>query len=204
MGNLPLFHQHGHTYFQRAFWLKVFFHNFTGVVTFKDEAEAKHCNEAQKYSILDEIGPQYKYKGHYEFILEYPSLDYYFQWQQSLSPLEDIESIDKDKAEGFNLIHNGTNNYFGGLVKTNLTISKNNKINSLLNGYPGDSMWYFGIGMYSCVYEPYASEGPPPAQNPGTDLVVLWIRDPRRSFFCTMSYINIHYNHLCYLFVILK
>ena len=43
-------------FFKRIFWLKVFYHNYTGIVLFKNEEEALLTNSPQKYSILSHIG----------------------------------------------------------------------------------------------------------------------------------------------------
>ena len=171
--------------YQGFMWKKVFYHNFTGRVMFSSESEALHCETTQKFSILDTISPKYKYREKYEFIIWYPSLDYYFQWRQSMNPVLELEKSGKNESEGFELIHKGYDDKddpFGGLVKTNIKF--NNKINSLLNGVPGHSHWYFAIGMYSPSYSPYSTDGIPSAATP-TDQVVLWLKDPTIRFQCT-------------------
>ena len=134
-------------------WKKVFYHNFTGRVMFSSESEALHCETTQKFSILDTISPKYKYREKYEFIIWYPSLDYYFQWRQSMNPVLELEKSGKNESEGFELIHKGYDDKddpFGGLVKTAGTMA-NNRL-PFLNGVPsgyGSADVTYAVGIYA-------------------------------------------------------
>lgn len=165
--------------FKGSFWLKVFYHDYVEKALFEDENEALSSNNSQKYSILGSINNKMRIAGKFEFILYYPTLDAYFQWQQRRNPLEDIETSERKTAHGFKLIYSSVNETnFKGLVKTNLNSTTNHKINTLLNGTPGQTNWLFAVGMYACVsdYAKYYNKGFPYYLPDPTDKVSLWLK----------------------------
>ena len=48
----------------------------------KNEEEFLHCEEENKYSILEFISYEFKEDGYYEFLLEYPKISGYNDWKQ--------------------------------------------------------------------------------------------------------------------------
>ena len=163
--------------FQDSFWLKVFFHNSTGNIKFKDPKEALHCDLPQKYSILDTINSNMKTNGKYEFIIEYPN-EVYYQWRQTKNPIYEYEILNKNEATGFDLIHKGNDYNMSGLVRSTLEV--NGYINSLLDGNPGNSYWYFAIGMYEDIIDSYLNADIP-AYGKTVNFVKLWLKiDPKK------------------------
>ena len=179
--------------FNGSLWMKVFFHNCTGNIKFKDEQEALNCHEKQKYSILNKNNPKMKTRTNattnkerkYEFILEYPNNNY-IQWRQTNSPIHEEEIQGKMEATGFEIIHKiEASAAFGGLVKTKIE-SHEIYINSLLNGQPGSYLWGYAIGMYKET-EPEYLNLDIPSYSSRTKLVSLWIKMNllAKSWICT-------------------
>ena len=166
-----------------AFWFRIFYHNLQKASKFANEAEAKNSNLEYKYSILDQLNDNYKYKDNkFEFLLEYPDYgnSYYYRWKQYSNPLFEEEKGQATASE-FESIHYAepslTN--FAGLVKT-VTTSSNPL--SLLNGCPiktGESNWNYGIGLYNGAY--FFSNNNKLYNYPlylptGSNVVQLWVR----------------------------
>ena len=173
--------------FNDSFWLKLFFHNCSGNVKFQDEREALHVNTEQKYSILGDINANMKTKGKYEFILEYPD-NVYYQWRQSSNPIKEIEIEGKNEADGFEPIHQGSNQMnISGLVKTTIKID-NNYTNSFLNGEPGNGLWHFAVGMYKDTQPGFLNSDIPGYPN-GVKYETLWVKiDPKTKYkYCTCN-----------------
>ena len=63
----------------------------------KGSDEVYSCNLTQKYSSLGSLNDNFKYKGYFEFLLEYPEKNYYVQWRQKKNPMKtkNYESIVK-------------------------------------------------------------------------------------------------------------
>ena len=66
------------------------FHHFSSSqnpVFFSNEEEAKFSSTENKYSVLSSLNDQFLINGKFEFILEYPSVNSFLQWKQSVNPL---------------------------------------------------------------------------------------------------------------------
>ena len=191
--------------FDNFYWRKVFFHDYTNKACFTSEEEALKClDQEDKYSILYSLN-KYKFNDVFEFIIEYPSLNYYFRWNQTSNPCEEEEKEGKYTADGFNLIHKGSDGKtFGGLVKTKIPSVKDT--NTLLNGVPGNAFWFYSIGMYCNPEGNYSSQGFPPADDPGTDIVILWVKDlaykPNNNIIQIKQTTNENKNSLMYIFLL--
>lgn len=162
----------------------IFFDNCSGKSYLENETAALSINQKNKYSILSQLNDALRVKGKYEFILEWPSLKMFYQWRQTNNPVYEYEKNGVYKAEGFEPLYNGSKDStcWGGLVRT--TIKFSNNINSLLDGCPGTSYWYYSIGMYKTVYSQFYNTGYPTTygRGSGTDLVYLWVRYPFNNF----------------------
>ena len=166
-------------YYKGNMFLKVFHHSTANNESFTIENEALYHISKDKFSILANISDKMKVDEKYEFIINYPIEKQYFRWRQSKNPLEEDEESGNAYVDGYELIYNSTKYHenWGGLVKT--TLLNGGKINTLLNGLPGNSLWYFAIGMYKD--RTYLWEGMRiPAYNSpiGTSYVSLWIKLP--------------------------
>lgn len=186
--------------FKGKAWLKVFSHTYES----KNDCfsnEAKHNIDDRKFSILDEINDSMKINGKYEFIIEYPKYNEYFQWLQSSNPLEEIEVDGKMSADGFQYIHNGSYaDKWGGLVKT--TLKYNGVISTLLDGEPGHYYWMFSIGAY-CIIQGWDMTTGFPGSNRGAHKVNIWIRLKQNSSFFTCKAVYRTYSFKTLLAIVL-
>ena len=181
--------------FKDAQFLKIFFHNYSNLISFKDEKDAMHCNEKDKYSILSELDSSYRINGKYEFLLVYPLLGLYNWWRQSKLPFDNIEVSDK-KADGYEDVDiKMTERYWGGLVKTSIDDRNYNKKMTLIDGSAGHWNWFYSIGSYDCIT----------GNNASTNEVYLYIRIPLFSkyFLLTRSCYRQRFSFLVSLMVLL-
>ena len=111
------------------------------------------------------------------FILYYPDLEAYNQWQQTNNPINESEEEGKISVEGFRPIHTGsTNQYWGGLCRTtNCT-----RCFGLLNGTPsktGNGHAYYAIGQLNgIIWGPKSNYKNIPS---GYSPVYLWLKMPQ-------------------------
>ena len=166
--------------FQSAKWLKVFSHNILNSVEFDDPDEARFCiGKEDKFSILSFINPRDKYKGSYEFLIEFNNAENYVRWSQTKNPLE----IDEMELESttvphlINISRNIQDDSFGGLALTNREDCEIPP--SLLDGNIGIGNWYYAIGMNNKCNGSW-NHARLPASSPGkqSSLTELWLRIP--------------------------
>ena len=158
--------------FRGYLWQLVYYLDVNRGSFFSSETEAKNCNLENRFSILDSV-PRVKNQSAYTFLLEYP-IEYknkFIIWQQSLSPIDDIEEKDVTSAKGFALIRNNISSNFKGLVKTSI-LNLNNCVSTLLDGNPGDQNWYYSIGMHSSCGGWSSIPGP----KGSVKITELWVR----------------------------
>ena len=74
------------------------------------ELEALNCSVPGKYSILSQLSDIFNNDRKFEFITECPSPSYNFRWRQSNNPISEPGVSVKRSSDGFESIHNGTNN----------------------------------------------------------------------------------------------
>ena len=144
--------------------MKIFYQD-ADVGNFTSVDEARSCNEAGKYSILEEARDIHHYwNDKYEFLLEYPSLLGFNRWQQSIYPLD---AANDDVGEFVNVSCSWTVNYWKGLQKSSYKCT-------LLEGSIGHQYWYYAIGMKAnCHHDrPHYFPGPSSSQSK----VYLWMR----------------------------
>ena len=170
-----------------SIWLKVFFHDMSKRVGFKDADEVKLCNSEYKYSILSELSNKMKQaNGKFEFLLEYPDLKIMNWWEQSNNPLDEEEK-GQTYVSGYRSIYIGApNDNWGGLAKT----TGSDAVCSLINGtpsmYPGS--WMFAIGMYQgMTWNGYSNL---PSNSAATDVVYIWVRMPTKALKTTVRCSN--------------
>lgn len=157
--------QFSYVVYNGSYYLKVFDHNHTRSPCFRTESEALKSNSYGKFSILYKLyDDDFKFTDNqYYFIIEYPDFGLYNSWSQELNPLEDDERHDSTShlSKGFqqNETQLVAGRYWGGLAKT--TLDYNNVINSLLDGNPGTSNFWYAIGMYCNTLREYIEGGIP-------------------------------------------
>lgn len=149
-------------YSKSSIWKCVFYQNCasdTDTHMYLSEAEAKRSLTPNKYSMLDaEIEP-HKHSwpsspNNYEFLLAYNNgtsslFDFnnkkYQRWRQRQNPttITDTNGDGSAKVEGYEGIHTGlgTDNYWGGLIKSSTTAT-------YLDGSVGHSNWFYAVGVY--------------------------------------------------------
>ena len=184
-----------------AYWLKIFFHDATNGVFFGSAEDAKASNTEKRFSSLKNITPSFKKGDKYEFLLEYP-IEHpkkYARWKQTLNPLDDTETKTHKEATGFKKVHSDWND-FKGLVRTSIP-NNSNCVSCLLDGNPGDSSFFFAIGMYSKCDSFWSSKVPGP--DGPISQVYLWICIPFK-FTSKKSYIFTKISTFMYHIIILK
>ena len=166
-------------YFQGSLFLKVFYHSYKNKALFADDKEASYIISDDKYSLFANITDKFKVdKNKFEFILYYPEDEVYFRWRQSNNPMNEYEVNGKTQVDGFESIDNNHEGYlWGGLVRP--TLEDRNQISTFLEGNPGNSFWYYSIGMYQNVYDSWKDSGIPAYEVHYACLIVsVWIKLP--------------------------
>ena len=181
-------------------WLKIFYHNSTGGVWFKNEEEINFIEEPQRYSILGLVNKKLNLGGYYEFLLQYPEIEGYNNWKQKTFLFTTEESGNSGYScspqQGLNCTWNEMS--WKGLFKS----TRNTTFIDGSNGF----YWWYSIGSKTAFssYDRFPGPAGGTASVNGTTVteVYLWIRIPPsfyvkqtcNSFFKLKMY-------LCYLFV---
>ena len=152
--------------FNGASWLKIFYHD-ADIGSFSNVDEARSCNEAGKYSILEHARDIHHYwKDTYEFLLEYPELQGFNRWRQSVYPLD---ASNDNVGEFVNVSCSCTIYNWKGLQRFLSDCS-------LLEESIGSSLWYYAIGMKANCAENWLQYFPGPYD--AKSKVYLWMRVP--------------------------
>jgi len=154
-------------------WLLIFNHDLVNGQYFTDLNQTMLNFEVSRYSLFGLLNQKFKTSGYYEFLLEYPEIVGCNQWRQSLLPWEDTEVIGK-QAIGYTPINiSWTNNFWGGLVKSNNHYTQVYNSLTLLDGSAGNDYWYYSIG---CV-RPSTNWSPDiPGPSSRVKKAKLWLR----------------------------
>ena len=149
-----------------ALWQLIFYHDLNKATFFDNNKDAYECSEEGRYSTLKTLNKQYKIKGKYEFLIEYPEINKSNQWRQTLNPFHQSKDQQENNATGYEPIDiQMSESCWGGLFR-----SSNNKC--LLSGSRNE-WWNFAIGTSSHEFIYYF---------PGPDnlrkIVKLWVRMP--------------------------
>ena len=106
---------------------------------FQPDDDFEFINTRNKFSIFKYINHEFKYNGYYEFLLEYPSVDGYNRWLQSVFPTETNDS----SAIGYLETKSScswTGKYWGGLFKSSVPTY------TYLEGSTDSEKFWFAIG----------------------------------------------------------
>ena len=99
-----------------ALWKLIFYHDLNKATFFDKKEDAYECNEEGRYSTLKTLNKQYKIKGKFEFLIEYPELNKSNQWRQTLNPFRQSKDQQQNNATGYEPINvQMTEVYWGGL-----------------------------------------------------------------------------------------
>ena len=162
-------------------WQLIFFHNSTGRVFFeKNSSDLLFCNKSQQFSNLGILTNNYKTKGFFEFLIEYPEFDYLIHWKQRKNPIKFETDI------GFVPLHVPSNKSpFRGLA-----LSQSSYNLTFLEGNIDSNDWFYSIGYYSSWPKEEYFPGPcfydDANKYIGTSLVYLYVR-VRKTMSCKRS-----------------
>ena len=137
-------------------WLLLFHHDCEGKVFFSNANEVTNSNTENKYSILYTLSDNLKTLKNgllkFEFIIEWPdSLKGYYQWRQSMNPLNEKEGS-AFSASGFEPIVNQSDyGIWGGLVRGSESCT-------LLNGTPGYNNNWCISKLFSICQEHFSEQ----------------------------------------------
>ena len=139
-------------------WQLIFFHNSTNKVFFdKASEEVLFINTPQKYSTLGLLTDNFKRRGYFEFLLEYPEMkdknneDYYIHWLQRKNPIKTPQGTNI----GYVPIHVPDNSVkFEGL-----TLSAEEEW-TFLDPSTSKNSWYYAIGSFCSYALNYMFPGP--------------------------------------------
>jgi len=162
--------------FGGASWLLIFYHNVKLGGLFQNEAEARANDNPYKFSLLDEIkdDERFKYDGKYEFLIHFSGKKGFNRWRQSNFPLnEDDNKASGETVDGYeNVSISWTDKLWGGLAKT---VNYSGKcIPCLLDGSIGAINYHYAIGNYGCNNQYIDST--PSNDLVGVNEVALWVR----------------------------
>ena len=178
------------------------FHHFSSSqnpVFFSNEEEAKFSSTENKYSVLSSLNDQFLFNGKFEFLLEYPSLNSFLQWKQSVNPLF-APTDSTAESVGFSPIDVDSYPIFQGLkYRGSVTL-----IRGICNIKCG---WHFAIG---CMNNDYSPNFPGPHDGVNYFMVNeanLWVRiSSSRLISCRTSwntiFISFQYSLIIILFSI--
>ena len=159
-------------------WLKIFYHNSSTKVFFnKSKNEHLSSNSEEKYSILGALESIHRFDNSFEFLLEYPELQGYNRWIQTVNPLG-IKNPTTRESLGYESINETWScNYCGGFT---LSINQNTFICGAIGH---SSHWVFAIGSFSNYGTDNTFPGPTINDENGNatnthkiSYVYLWIR----------------------------
>ena len=164
--------------FKGAYWIRIFYHNVSLGGPFSSIEEAKHIISEHKFSIIEDVSrdPKYKYNGKYEFIIKFSQKSGLNWWRQSIFPLfEDDNSSIGTTVTGYEPISiSWTEEYWGGLAHT--VREYKGCVPCLLDGSIRTNRFFYTIGNNNC--NSMYPTSTPPNVNPGTTDVSLWMRIP--------------------------
>ena len=159
-----------------AHWIRIFYHHMPLGGPFSSTEEAKHFIGEYKFSIIEDVSrdPKYKYNGKYEFLIKFSQIAGFNWWRQSIFPLFEDDNLSiGSTVTGYEPVSISwkTNNW-GGLAHTVREYSQ--CVPCLLDGSIKSDTFFYTIGYNNCnnLYP----TSTPPNDNPGTTDVSLWMR----------------------------
>ena len=184
-------------FWNQSRWLKLFYHNHEVYEGFKDDNEAQHSNDPNKYSILYKLDDRLKYDGVFEFHLEYQT--YIVHWKQDINPVT-LDEKDYYKVPGLFVYPSTVSvNNFRGLALS--TLKDGDVKNAFLDGNPGEEYWYYAVGMHSYTYNNWYKRGIPGASG-AEKSVALWVRVSNSFCFYTINFSQKKINFWLYIIFI--
>ena len=165
-------------------YMMIFYHNITNLDYFLSERDFLFANTVNKYSLFGYLDDKFKYDGsNFEFLLEYPDLDKYAFWTQTVNPWlapsdSNIGYIDRGKT----LVEEKR---FAGLTK-------NTGLNTYMDGNP-DGYWYYSVGSRTNWGNSNIMPGCYTSYTPPIHAIRIWVRVPRLEFIQSLKFLK----HTC-------
>ena len=124
--------------FQNKMWLLLFRHDMhEKEIYFSNENEFLFSNTKEKFSILGTLDDSFLINQKFEFLLEYPDVEGFNIWTQTINPLNAIP----EQSNGYVPVKESfTENSWNGL-------SRSSSVNSFLDGSPTNETWFYAIGL---------------------------------------------------------
>ena len=137
-----------------AKWLKIFYHNSTGINFFTKEEAPYNVNDPAKYSILKLIPRIRRYDSSvFEFLIEFPELEGFNRWTQIANPLNVKSPIEDIGFSPISLTWNGS--IFAGIARSSYV--DNAFMDCCANS---STYWHYAIGAFSKWGEADQMPGP--------------------------------------------
>ena len=173
-------------------WMLIFRHKIVpGTEDFLfNEDLLRESTEENRFSLLGNINNSFRFRGKYEFLLEYPEHNGYYRWKQRLNPFtaKQYDNI------GYEKIHEEWTEFkFGGITRSSSGCS-------ILDGRPRSGDYYYAIGL-NTSWGNNLIPGPFTGRSKPVREVKLWIRINYP--YCTF-YSKKRINNLILLFVSLN
>ena len=149
-----------------ACWILIFYHLSENQYLFTNEAEFNDSQTSYKYSIIGKAPYFHRVSNKYEFLLEYPGIDGYNRWTQTVFPTSYTED-QNSSVPGFDCVNCTWNNFMG--------LARPDHKNSFLEGQPHNQGWFFAIGQKSKWADENRNYGIPGPLIP-VQSVLLWMR----------------------------
>ena len=187
-------------YLENKKWMLVFHHDIHEKKNYfsKNEDEFLYSNTKEKFSILGYLDDSFRIRGNFEFLLEYPDVEGFNMWTQTVNPLK----TQPNQSNGYKPGKISFPRYsWNGLARSTSNAS-------FLDGDPTSSNWFYAIGQkeewvnsaipgpYDLANEPYSKD----IEKYGTFEVKLWIRIDK-PFTFNILFPFTHF-HLTFLFVL--
>ena len=119
-------------------WLKIFYHNSINGDFFSNESQILFSCTNKMFSLLGRISPSFKINGSYEFLLQYPKIEGYNRWKQSVYILDANESDVGYQANPEDISWNET--YWKGMGRSARTEE------TFIDGSVHLQYWWYAIG----------------------------------------------------------
>lgn len=154
-----------------ALWELIFFQNVTEEANaYFTDTSVLNINEKKRFSIIGLINERFRYKGYYEYLLEYPEYKGYIRWKQAID-IASTTSTQTSEDIGFKDVHHDFNG-FKGLSRSTVSGA------TVFDGTPGETGFFYSIGAKCSYINSNQIAGVPLESKYPTRITYLWIRIP--------------------------
>lgn len=163
--------------FDNKLYMLLFYHDVAKGGFWPSLDDALHkVDNPYLYSIIDQLTPEFLNDEKYQFVLQYPSIDEYLIWRQTVNPLEATNDETNQSVDGYQGIHVINQTTFKGLAKSR---GNSNQDCHLLDGNPDVGLWHYAIGANESQFN---NQIPGPVFDDTGEVylshVALWVLNP--------------------------